>query len=180
MWSHRFNRIAAAWLLAAASMSAQASLIGSSVTVNNQEAPALNGTFVVGAGVEQSHCFVFVGACLLGIDTDFGADTIDVHMYNLLPPPNSFPSAANVVTLTFSGAVLADVSVLSSTFPAPNFLVSILADNVLRWTHDAWLWEAQSDYRLVVGVKTVPEPGTISLFGAGALLLGLLRLRRAA
>src|SRR5262249_46819257 len=129
----------------------------------------------------ESYCYFSLSpgsACLLGIDTDVGADTISAHLYNLLPPPNSFDSPPNHVSFTFAGVSISDVSIIVSSFPANDFAVS-LANNVITWTHTAWTWQANSDYLIVLGVKTVPEPGTLALLGAGLIAIGTMRRRRA-
>src|SRR5262249_32758282 len=144
--------------------------------------PYLDGTFTVGPSLEESYCYFrypdpTTGSCLLGIDTDIGADTITLHGYNLLPPPNSYDSTANYVSFAFAGVEISAASIVSNTFPGPDFVLS-LADNVVSWTHGAWVWEANSQYTIVLGVTTVPEPGTLSMLGVG--LLGLVLLRRKA
>jgi hypothetical protein len=164
-----------------AALPAQASLIGSSFTYTNVAGPYLDGTFLVGPGIEQSYCYYAdsgSGSCLLGLYIDVGADTITTHGFNFLPPPNGYNSIANFVSFAFTGVNIASVDVLSNTFPGTNFAVS-LADNVISWTHDAWFWAPQSQYTVVLGVKTVPEPGTLSLLAAGLVGLAAIRRRRA-
>jgi hypothetical protein len=170
------GRIVFALISLLAFNAANASLIGSTVTYTNQAAPELNGTFLIGNGIEDSHCYIpgAGGVCLLGIEVDWGADTVTDHLFNRTSV--SLQSAAsNVTTSVFSGVYIAGFTPVSSNFPVP-IDVSFTSNSITTVNNHTWIWAANSDYTLVGRITTVPEPATLTLFVGG--LIGLIALRR--
>jgi hypothetical protein len=175
--SHQTTVWPAAALALVLAIQAHASLIGATVVYTNATAPELNGTFVVGSGIEDNHCyFAAGGTCLLGAQVDYGIDAITNRVFDFLDV--GFAASPNSVMNDFGSTVsnIVGATILSSTFPGI-FDVSFTNHSV-GFTHNAWFWAPHSDYTLVLGVKTVPEPETLSLLSAGLLGLVVLRRRR--